>query len=141
METTRKLVEALYGAFAARDLDALLGLIAADFEFRPAVTPELTQRTVYEGHGGMRDYFADVSRVWSELRLIPQRFVPAGERLLVLGRVYARTADGALVDSPAGWLWEAREGKLSCCVVYRSHREAIEAAGMIEPDAHATAVD
>jgi ketosteroid isomerase-like protein len=134
---TRELAEALYEAFSARDLEAVLALISGDFEFRPAVTSELTERQSYDGHDGMRDYFADVARVWTELRLIPQRFRPIGERLLVLGRVYARTTDGALIDSPAGWLWEARAGKLTRCVVYRSHTEAIAAAGLSESEAYA----
>jgi uncharacterized protein len=133
--STRELAEALYEAFSGRDLDAVLALISDDFEFRPAGTAELTERASYIGHGGMRDYFADIARVWSELRLVPQRFREVEDKLLVLGRVYARTAEGALTDSPAGWLWQAGEGKLTRCLVYRSHIDAIEAAGLSEQEA------
>lgn len=125
-------MEALYEAFSARDLEAVLALIDRNFDFRPAATSELTKQSSYIGHTGMRRYFNDIARVWAELRLVPQTFRPAGERLVVLGRVYARTVDGAIADSPTGWVWEASPGKLTSCTVYRSHAEALEAAGLEE---------
>jgi uncharacterized protein len=129
---TRELVEALYEAFSVRDLDAVLALIDRDFDFRPVATSELTNQASYNGHAGMRRYFNDIARVWAELRLVPQNFRPAGEKLVVLGRVYARTVDGAIADSPTGWVWEARSGKLTRCTIYRSHAEALKAAGLEE---------
>ena len=126
----QELVEALYEAFSVRDLDAVLALIDADFDFRPVATSELTNEPHYIGHSGMRRYFNDIARIWAELRLVPQSFRPVGERLVVLGRVYARTVDGAIADSSTGWVWEARSGKLTRCTVYRSHAEALEAAGL-----------
>lgn len=120
----------MYEAFSARDLDAVVALIDPNFDFRPVATSELTNQTAYIGHTGMRRYFNDIARVWAELRLVPQSFRPAGEKLIVLGRVYARTVDGAIADSPTGWVWETRSGKLTRCTVYRSHAEALEAAGL-----------
>src|SRR6185503_8623353 len=127
---TRELVEALYEAFSVRDLEAVIALIDREFEFRPAVTAELTNRPSYHGHAGMRDYFSDVERVWAELRLVPQRFQPVGDTLLVLGRVYARTTAGALLDTPAGWAWEGRAGMLTRCSAYSSHADALESVGL-----------
>ena len=129
---TQVLVRRLYEAFSDRDLEGVLALIDQSFDFRPVATSELTNQPVYTGHAGMHRYFNDIARVWAELRLVPQTFRPAGDRLVVLGRVYARTADGAIADSPAGWLWEARSGKLTRCIVYRSHEEALEAGGLEE---------
>lgn len=137
MPPTRELVEALYEAFSVRDLEAVIALIDRKFVFRPAVTAELTNRPSYHGHAGMRQYFGDVERVWAELRLVPQRFQPAGDSLLVLGRVYARTIDGALIDTPAGWVWEGRAGKLTRCSAYKSHAETLEAVGLSEQGADA----
>lgn len=137
MPPTRELVEALYEAFSVRDLEAVIALIDRKFVFRPAATAELTNRPSYDGHAGMHQYFGDIERVWAELRLVPQRFQPAGDSLLVLGRVYARTTAGALIDTPAGWVWEGRAGKLTRCSAYQSHAEALEAVGLSEQDAHA----
>jgi hypothetical protein len=117
-------------------VNGVLSLISRDFEFHPTGTAELTDRPRYDGHDGMREYFNDVARVWTELRLVPQRFEEVDARLLVLGRVYGQTIDGALVDSPAGWIWEAEGGKLTRCIVYRSHDEALAASGLSEEEAH-----
>jgi ketosteroid isomerase-like protein len=132
---TRELVEALYEAFSVRDLEAVIALIDRKFVFRPAVTAELTNRPSYHGHAGMREYFGDVERVWAELRLVPQRFQPVGDALLVLGRVYARTAAGTLLDTPAGWVWEGKAGKLTQCSAFQSHADALQAVGLSEQDA------
>jgi ketosteroid isomerase-like protein len=134
---TRELVEALYEAFSVRDLEAVIALIDRKFVFRPAVTAELTNRPSYHGHAGMRQYFDDIERVWAELRLVPQRFQAEGDALLVLGRVYARTVAGALIDTPAGWVWEGRAGRLTRCSAYESHAETLEAVGLSEQDANA----
>ena len=114
----------------------MLALISSDFEFHPAGTAELTERARYDGHDGMREYFTDVARTWSELRIVPQRFEEVDDKLLVLGRVYGQTTDGAVIDSPAGWIWQAKGGKLVRCIVYRSHTEAIAAAGLSDDEVH-----
>ena len=56
-----EVVKAIFAAFAARDVEAVLALADPDVEFT-AVTGEDAGRTEpYRGHDGMRQYFRDVA--------------------------------------------------------------------------------
>ena len=120
-----QLVEMLYEAFTARDLETLTSLLDPEIEFFPVGTAKLTGKMApYRGHEGMSEYFRDIGEVWQELRVVPQQFEVSGARVLVLGRVYARDRDGGLVDSPAGWVWELRGQRFVSGRVFESHEEA-----------------
>ena len=105
-EAAIELTEAMFEAFTARDLEAMVALLDPQLVFLPVGTARLTGIDApYRGHDGIRRYFADVDRVWQELRVIPQSYEVTGELVLVTGRVYARDRQGGVIDSPAGWLW------------------------------------
>ena len=57
----------------------------------------------------MRQYFADVARVWRVLEVVPHDFRDLGDRVLVFGRVYARGEGGYISDSPTQWIWAVKE--------------------------------
>jgi ketosteroid isomerase-like protein len=119
-------VKATFAAFAARDLEAVLALCAPDVEFT-AVTGEHAGRTEpYRGHDGMRDYFRDVAAVWEELRLTPREFRASGDRILVTGKVSARSRSRTVTGS-TGWIWRVRDGKVTYVRVYPSAADAIAA--------------
>jgi ketosteroid isomerase-like protein len=87
--TDIEVVKAMFAAFAARDLETVLTLADPDIEFT-AVTGEHAGRTdPYRVHDGLRAYFRDVADVWEELRLTPREFRPAGDLVLVTGKVSA----------------------------------------------------
>jgi ketosteroid isomerase-like protein len=121
----------VFEAFARRDLDAVLELIDPAVEFH-AVTGELAREgEPYRGVDGMRDYFADVGKIWQELSLDPTEFRLLGESgtsVLVTGRVWAH-GSGRVVDSSAGWIWRLREGRVTYIRVYASAAAAEQAAG------------
>ena len=83
----------------------------------------------YLGHEGLRTYLADVARVWQELRSEPAEFIEIGDVVVCTGRVYAWGV-GRVIDSPAGWVWRLRDGKLVEGRVYENQREALAAAGL-----------
>jgi ketosteroid isomerase-like protein len=60
----------------------LLDLIAPD------VVIDMTRRVfnpdTYEGHAGLRRLGKDVSEVWSQFRMKPERFIDVGERVVVI---------------------------------------------------------
>jgi ketosteroid isomerase-like protein len=125
------LVRRLYEAFEARDLDAMTALVAPDMEFFPQVTASMVNRTEpYRGHEGMRRYFEDAARVWRHLEIIPHEYRDLGERVLVLGRVYARGEGGYISDSPAAWLWRIERDLIAWGRVFTSRADALEAAGL-----------
>jgi ketosteroid isomerase-like protein len=120
-------VKAVFAAFATRDVEGVLALVAPDVEFRP-MTSEVVGRTEpYRGHDGMRTYFADAARVWEELRLTPQEFREVGDVVLVIGRVSAHSPSRTIVGS-TGWIFRLRDGRVVQGRVFRSAADAIRAA-------------
>jgi ketosteroid isomerase-like protein len=75
----------------------------------------------------MREYFADVERLWDELVLSPAEFDDRGSETLVTGRVWAR-GSGRIVDSSAGWIWRVRDGRVVYIRVFPSAARAEAAA-------------
>ena len=124
--TDIEVVKSAFAAFAARDLDRVLALADPDIEFT-AVTGEHAGRTEpYRGHDGMRQYFRDVAAIWEELRLTPRDFRASGDRILVTGRVSARSRSRT-VSGSTGWIWRVRDGKVTYVRVYGSAADAIAA--------------
>jgi uncharacterized protein len=124
--TDIEVVKAAFAAFAARDIDAVLALSSPDVEF-VAVTGEHAGRTdPYRGHDGMRQYFRDVASIWEELRISPREFRASGDRILVTGRVSARSRSRTVTGS-TGWIWQVQDGKVVYVRVYASAADATAA--------------
>jgi ketosteroid isomerase-like protein len=122
-------VRRAFDAFARRDLDALTEICAPDLEFVPATLSVAGREQPYRGVEGLRRYFDDVSRIWQELRAEPEAYYEAGDRVAVVGRVYAWGV-GQMIDAPIGWAWRLRDGRLVHGQVFESRREALDAAGI-----------
>jgi ketosteroid isomerase-like protein len=127
--TDIEVVQAVFAAFAERDLEAVLELAAPEIEFI-AVTSDYAGRTEpYRGHEGIRQYFRDVAEVWDELRLTPTDYRMVGEQVLVTGRVSARSPSRS-VSGSTGWLWRVSAGKVVWGRVYASAEDAVAAVGL-----------
>jgi ketosteroid isomerase-like protein len=123
-------VKAVFAAFAERDLESVLGLLAPEIEFI-AVTSDYAGRTEpYRGHDGIRQYFRDVAEVWDELRLTPTGYRMVGEQVLVTGRVSARSP-ARVVTGSTGWVWRVCAGRVVRGHAYASAEDAVAA---IAPD-------
>jgi ketosteroid isomerase-like protein len=106
------LVERLYECFNRRDESCIVELCDPSMEFFPVVTAEEIGRDApYKGEAGLRDYLADVAQVWEELQISPATIEVRGDRLLVRGRVYARSRELGIRDLPVAWIWQVREGR------------------------------
>ena len=104
-------MQGIYDAFARRDLDAALELIAEDAELVvPGTTAQLGRTEPYRGHRGVREYFADAERVWSELVLHADDLRAVGGGVVVFGHVEGRAGD-ELVRRQVVWTWKVRNGK------------------------------
>src|ERR1700684_3737001 len=62
-----EIVQQLFDAFNARDLDAALSLLDPEIVFEPVSGAVLNKGAPYVGKDGMRQYFADVQAHWQEL--------------------------------------------------------------------------
>jgi serine phosphatase RsbU (regulator of sigma subunit)/ketosteroid isomerase-like protein len=105
-------VERLYDCFNRRDQGCIEAICDERMEFFPVVTAEAVGRDApYVGPAGLRDYMADVARVWEELRITPSELERHGDTLLVRGRVYAHSRELGIRDVPVAWIWELRDGR------------------------------
>ena len=119
-------IKAVYEAFTERDVEGVVACVDRDVEFS-AVTGDHAGRTEpYRGHDGIRQYFRDVAEVWDELRIVPSDYRQDGDRILVTGRVTARSPS-RIVAGSTGWIWRLREGLVVYARVYPSAADAMAA--------------
>jgi ketosteroid isomerase-like protein len=106
------IVREIYEAFARRDLEAVLAHCADDVVFSPQGTSQLAGRGVepYRGHDGLRQYFADVERVWEELTLFGDDIRATAGGVVVFGHVEG-AVDGRAFQVNVIWTWQVRDGK------------------------------
>jgi ketosteroid isomerase-like protein len=107
-------VQAVYSAFSARDLDRALESFDPGCEVHLEGTGRAIGRTApYVGHAGLRDYFADVDRVWDELELHAEDFRVVPGSVIVMGSVSGRRdGDGAEIRRAVVWTWRLRERRV-----------------------------
>lgn len=106
-----EVVRGIYAAFARRDLEGALALIADDAELVvPGTAAQLGRTEPYRGHAGVREYFADAERVWTELELHADDIRAAGGGVVVFGHVEGRVGDER-VRRQVVWTWKVRDGK------------------------------
>jgi ketosteroid isomerase-like protein len=121
------LVERLYEAFNRRDPDDIAAVCDENMEFFPVVTAEVVGRAEpYVGPAGLQDYLADAGQVWEELLITPNQVEQRGDRLLVRGRVYARSRELGIRDMPVAWIWEVRDGRFVRGEVFPDLEHAFE---------------
>jgi ketosteroid isomerase-like protein len=128
------LVKRLYDSFNRRDESSIVELCDEELEFFPVVTAEaLGRHAPYSGSAGLHDYLADVAQVWEELQITPSEVERRGDRLLVLGRAYARSRDLGIRDLPVAWIWELRDGRFVRGEVFPDPDQAIARFASGEP--------
>jgi ketosteroid isomerase-like protein len=126
------IVRRVFDAFSRRDVAALTALADPGMVFRPPTGRLAGRAEPYIGHEGLREYLADVARVWQELRSEPDDYLELGDRVLCTGRVYAWGV-GRVIDAPAAWVWRLRDGLLVEGTIYETRRAAYEAVGLSWP--------
>jgi ketosteroid isomerase-like protein len=93
----------------------------------PDAYPEGAQ--VFRGREGLKRWVDSTREIWDEWRFEPERFLDAGDRVVVLVRVVARGgSSGVSLDRETAHLWTLRDGRVTRCEVYLDRSEALEAA-------------
>jgi hypothetical protein len=82
----------------------------------------------------MRRYMSDIDQFWDELETLPRTFKAAGQHVAAYGRVRGRAAGGELLDSPADWIWQVRDGTIIWGCVYAKQDEARLVIGEPAPE-------
>jgi ketosteroid isomerase-like protein len=133
-----EVVRRFYDTYAGRhdryreDPSVLWQVLAPDIEWYP-LTGALVEGTPYRGHEGVDAYFNDLAEAWEDSYVAADRFIDAGDLVLVLGRIHAiGRGSGVEIETSAAWIWRVREGQAVYMRVYLDKQAAFEAAGLSE---------
>jgi ketosteroid isomerase-like protein len=120
-------------AYNRRDFDAAVE------DFDPAiewVLPERQSSDSCQGPGAVRRFWEGLDETFEELRLIPQEFIDAGDRVATRLRHYGRgKLSGAEIDEEMyHQVATFRDGKMVRLEYFGEWSEALEAAGLRAAD-------
>ncbi len=105
-----EIVRSVYAAFARRDLDAIVAVMAPDAELLGGPTAQVAgNEEPYRGVDGLQRYFADVAGMWDDLSAYPEDFRATKESVVVFGRLVS-TAGDTEVSRNVIWTWRLRQG-------------------------------
>jgi ketosteroid isomerase-like protein len=109
------LIRGGYEAFARQDIPAVLALFDQNIEWR---TPDtLPEGGTVRGPQGVARFFQSLPKLYAELRVQPDEFLDAGDRVVVLGHHRGRAARGAF-EVGFAHAWTLRDGKVTRFVEY-----------------------
>lgn len=86
---------------------------------------------MYTGEAGLRRLLREIREVWHEFRVTPERFVDAGDRVVVIESIRGRgrTSD-VPVESRSASVWTLRDGRIIHMKTSYDPQEALEAVGL-----------
>lgn len=132
-ETNLELVQRAYEAWNRGDLDAAFGFL--DPEIEVSAPRDLPEAGTYRGRDETRRWAEEFLKAWEEVGADPQRFVDAGDRVLVTVRYFGRgkgsqaVVRGAVVDAH---VWTLRDGRAVKLEMYQGTAAAFESVGLRE---------
>jgi ketosteroid isomerase-like protein len=111
---------------------ALRDYLDEQFELRmPPDYPE--GEPVVRGREGLAQVIAMLQEVWREWRFEPERFLDAGERVVVFARIVGKGgASGLPFELETTHVWTIRGGRATSMHAFRRRSDALEAAGLRE---------
>ena len=115
-----------------RDMDGLVELTSPDLEVRSVFAFD------FRGYDGLRAYFMELDGAYDDFQVVPGDLIDAGAAVVMVAHAKWRgkdsTAEGETPVQIAFWL---RAGRVVRIKTFRDRREALEAVGLSEQDAHA----
>ena len=125
VDVVRRVVEAF-----PRGVDEMLPSVDPEIELHTAIVGG-AEGNIYRGHEGFRQWFADSFESFEELQNEWTEFRDLGGRVLAFGHVRARGRGSRMeLDSPMGWVFTVRRGKLVKAEGFLSRDEALAAVGL-----------
>jgi ketosteroid isomerase-like protein len=123
-----------FEAFASGDVTRLAGLLDADVRWKAVEDP-----VPRLGFNGVLESLAGWFEVWDEMHVELEELLDGGgDDVVAIVNMRGRHAgSGSDITERFFQLWTIRDGKIVRFYEYKSMREALEAAGLSEHDAHA----
>ncbi|HEX3874881.1 MAG TPA: nuclear transport factor 2 family protein [Solirubrobacteraceae bacterium] len=121
-------VRRMLEAWNQRDADAALGLMAEDAveDWSRSIGP---MHGVFDGHAEIRQHWMLFWDVFESIRLIPEEFIEAGDRVIVPHLVEARGRGGVTTRARGALVYELDAGLLVRSTIYQDRAEALAAVG------------
>jgi ketosteroid isomerase-like protein len=122
-----------FEAFTRGDVEAVLGRLDPNVDWRPAIAPILGVKTV-RGREAVREFFTrQLFEGFDEFRAEPLAYEDLGDAVLVTVRYVGRgQSTGLEIDQTFASLYRFRNGKTVSMRDYSTRAEALEAAGLSE---------
>jgi ketosteroid isomerase-like protein len=108
------------------DFDGAYGeLFDERFELLPPPNyPEGAQ--VFRGRSGLKRWIAVTQEIWDEWSLRAERFLVAGDQVVVLVRVIAQGhLSGVRLDRETAHIWDIADGRVTRCEVFLDRSKAL----------------
>jgi ketosteroid isomerase-like protein len=124
-----ELLRAAFEHWNRSEWDAVLPYLDPDVEWRTAA-PLLDLPELSRGHDGVRAFWQAWTSSWTNIRIEPEEFIPAGDELLVLVRWRATSHAGVEVDQRVAFRFLIREQRVIRFISYWERAEAFRALGL-----------
>ena len=113
------------------DVDALLGLMTDDADFRPP--SHRLDGVTFRGHAGVRAWMERTKETWSKLEGSPHKVASAGEHVVMAVDTRAIGHDsGVPINQREFVVYTMREGKIAAIIAYPNEHDALKAVGLEE---------
>ena len=105
-----------------------------DERFEARLDPDYPEgEQAFAGRNGAIQFLTMLREVWGEFRVEPERFLDAGDRVVVLIRVVAKGgASGVPIELETAHVWTVHDGRLRSVRFYRDRSQALESTGLSE---------
>jgi ketosteroid isomerase-like protein len=119
-------VQKVYEKVAARDVEGLLALFAADIEWQVPAMDNVPFAGTWRGHDGLAKFFRTVSDTQEVVEFRPEQFIAQDRVVVVLGHFVMRVkATGRQSASDWAHVWMIDAGKVT------HFREFVDTAAVI----------
>jgi ketosteroid isomerase-like protein len=126
-----EVVSQLLAAVTRRDVSRLVDLTDPDVEWRSFFAALSEEGGRYRGHDGIRQYIADVSEAFETMRVEVGDLLDVGETIVGIGRIYYKgQGSGIEADTPAGWVFRFRDGKVIYFHAFRDPEKVFATVGL-----------
>jgi ketosteroid isomerase-like protein len=109
-----EVVQSAYAAFGRGDVPAILSLIADDVEWRFCGSKGLPYTGTFRTKDEIAKWFASIAEVEDILAFEPREFIPAGDKVAILGWERTRVrSSGKTFETEWVHVFTARDGRIT----------------------------
>ncbi|HYD24164.1 MAG TPA: nuclear transport factor 2 family protein [Croceibacterium sp.] len=109
-----EIVKGIYQAFASGDVPTVVGAMSPDIEWNEAENFPYSDGNPYRGPDAvLAGVFARIGGEWDGFSVVPERFLDAGDTVVMLGRYTGTfTATGRSMNPQVAHVWTLEGGKV-----------------------------